>query len=116
MRRDDTRDSRGDQGIGARRRAALVGAGLQIDIKCRAARPIARLFERQNLGMFLIGVDMEAASHHFAVAHHHRAHHRVRAGLAASFASEFQRFAAGRYLPSAYHARALPPERRTAKR
>ncbi len=39
------------------------------------------------------GIGVEAAAHHFAVAHQHRAHHRIGAGQRPALARQVERFA-----------------------
>ena len=91
--RHDARDAGLDQRIDAGRRAALVRAGLQIEIERGAARLLAGLRERDNFGVMEPGVGVEAAAHDFAIAHQDRAHQRIGAGQRPAFARQVERFA-----------------------
>ena len=48
---DNPDDTGLDDGTAARRRAAMVGAGLQSDVECCPPRPVAGLFQRVALGV-----------------------------------------------------------------
>ena len=67
------RDARGDQGIGARRRAAGVTARFEADVSGRAARCCSRLAQRQHFGMGVAGAGVESLADDDAVAHEHAA-------------------------------------------
>ena len=82
-----------NQGVGAGRRAALVGARLQVQVERGAARLLAGLRQRDHLGVLDAGVGVEAAAHHFAIAHQHGAHHGIRAGQRPALARQVERFA-----------------------
>ena len=92
-RRHHARHARRNQGFGAWRRAALVRAGLQIQVYRGPARLPAGLAQRDHLRMVHAAIRMKAAAHHFAVAHHYRAHHGVGTGQRPALARQVQRFA-----------------------
>ncbi len=77
-RSHDSTNSRGDDGISARRRPPLMGAGLKIDKKCSAICFWAGVIEGPDLGVFYPVVGVSARAHNVAVrVHHHRTHVRV---------------------------------------
>ena len=80
--RDDARDARLDQGVGAGRVRPWCEQGSRVDIQGGAARLFAGLFERDDFGVFHAGVGVEAAAHHFAIAHQHGADQWIGAGQA----------------------------------
>ena len=73
---DDTRDAGFDDRVGARRRAAVMGARLERDVERRAARLLARLLERRGLGVAHELVLVPALADDLAVAHDDRADER----------------------------------------
>ena len=54
---------------------------------------LAGLLERDDFGVVQPGVGVEAAAHHFAVAHQHGAHHGVGTGQRPALARQVERFA-----------------------
>ena len=64
---DHARHARLHQRVGAGRRAALMRARLQRDVERRAARLLAGLFERENLGVLGLRVGVEPAADYLAV-------------------------------------------------
>ena len=75
------------------RRAALVRAGLQIQIEGGAARLVAGLRQGDDFGVVQPGVGVKAAAHHFAIAHQDRSHQRIGTGQRPAFARQVERFA-----------------------
>ena len=75
--RDDAGDAGGDQRVGARRRAAVVAARLEVDVDGRPAG-VARGPQRRHLGVVAARPLVPALADDDAVADDHRAHHRVR--------------------------------------
>ncbi len=71
-------------------------ARLKRDVERRAARPLARLFERDDLGVLDSRPGVEAATDDFVVplilTHDHRADRRVGADAPNALLSEIQRF------------------------
>ena len=92
-RRDDARDARLDQCVDARRRAALVRAGLQVQIEGGAARLLGGLRQGDDFGVVKPGVGVKAPSHHFAFTHQDRSHQRIGTGQRPAFARQVERFA-----------------------
>src|SRR6185369_11547487 len=78
--RYDARYAGLDQRIDAGRRAALVRAGLQVEIECGTSRLLAGLREGDNFGVVETGVGVEAAAYDFAIAHQDRSYQRIGAG------------------------------------
>ena len=91
--RHHARHAGADQRIGAGRRAALVRAGLQVEVERGAARLLAGLRQGDDFGVLQPGVGVEAAAHHFAVAHQHRAHHGIGTGQRRALARQVEGFA-----------------------
>ena len=81
---DDPRDTGPDQGVGARRGVAGVGAGLQRHVDGRAAGPLPRPLEGDRLGVGAAETPVVALAHHLPVAHHDGADHRVRGDAVAA--------------------------------
>ena len=90
-RRHDARNTRGDHGIGAGRRLAVVRAGLQRDVQRRAARRLAGTPQRLDLGMGPAAGLGPAAADNDAVLDDHRAYGRVRPSAAQSAPAERKR-------------------------
>ena len=74
---DDARDSGGDDRVGARRRAPVVGARLERHVERRPARRVAGLLERDRLRVTNAFVLVPALPHDLAVAHDDRADERM---------------------------------------
>ena len=91
--RDDARHAGQDQRVHAGRSAALVRAGLQVEIEGGAARLLAGLREGDDFGVVEPGVSVEAAADHFALAHQDGAHQGVGTGQRPAFARQVERFA-----------------------
>ena len=70
----------GNQRIGARRRAAVVRAGLQRHIGGGATRPLAGFAQRVYLGMRLTGTLVETRADHPVAMRDHATHARIRLG------------------------------------
>ena len=87
-RRHDPRNARGDDGVGAWRRLAVVRAGLQRDVERRAARRRAGAPQGLDLGMGPATGLGPAAADNGAVLDDDRAHGRVRPGPAQSAPAE----------------------------
>ena len=90
-RGDDARDARRDDGVGAGRRPAEMRAGLERHIERRAARRLARLAERDDLGVRPAARRRDAAPDDDAVLHENRADRRVRRGEAERALAEVER-------------------------
>ena len=73
------RDAGLDDRVGARRRAAEMRARLERDVQRRAARPLARLLERRNLGVRRAVSGVPPFADDLAPAHQHRPDQRMRA-------------------------------------
>src|SRR5215470_10005353 len=80
-----------DDGVGAWRRAAVVGARLERHVEGRATRSVAGLLERDHLGMADSVVLVPALPYDVAVLHDDGADERVVAGLAATALGELER-------------------------
>ena len=87
----DARHSRRHDRVGARRRATVMRARLERHVEGRAARCVARLLERDRLGVPDSVVGVPALPHDLAVSHDDRADKRIVAGLAASLLGQFER-------------------------
>ncbi len=74
---DDARDARGDDRVGARRRRPVVRARLERDVHRRAPRALARLGQRDRLGVAPARLS-DALGDDDAVAHEDRADGRLR--------------------------------------
>jgi len=88
---DDAFDSRRDDGVRARRRAAVRAAGFERDAKRRAARietTFLRVMERLDFRVRQARAPMPAAPDDFAIVHQHRANHRIRRGRAVTAPGE----------------------------
>ena len=66
-------------------------ARLQAHVHRRAARFFARCFERDYFRVVAPIVLVKTFADNLAVAHHHAAHHRIRAGQTNAFARKRQR-------------------------
>jgi len=78
----DPGDRGGEDRVGARRLAALVGAGLEREVQRRSGRiaaAAAAVGERRDLGVQLAERLMAALADRLAVAHDHRPDERIRA-------------------------------------
>ena len=75
-------DARGDDGVGARRRAALMRARFQRHVECRAAGAVAGFFEREHFGVFYAGPGVEAAADDGVITHDYGAYSGIRAHAA----------------------------------
>ncbi len=71
------RQSRGDHGIGTRRRPSHVRARLQRDVHRGTARTLACRAQRRDLGVITAVFGVKALPHQFAIANDHRADHRI---------------------------------------
>src|SRR6185312_2708344 len=89
----DLRDAGADQGIRAGSRAARMRAGLQRQIDGRSARRVARLFERENLGVLHGVPGVKAAPHNLAAGHDQCADHGIGRGERDTFPCERERLA-----------------------
>ncbi len=90
-RRHDAGDSGRDDGVGARRRAALVRARLERDVERRAAGLLARRLERDHLGVRPAGPLVPALADNLAVGDDDRADDRVRMRRSAPTLGELER-------------------------
>ena len=63
----DALDSRGDDGVGAGAGATHMRAGLEIEVKGRAARSFAGLLNGENLSVLLACVSMRSAADDLAI-------------------------------------------------
>src|SRR5581483_11638732 len=88
---DDARHAGRDDGVGARRRAAVMGAGLEGHVERRPARPLARLLERDRLRVTDGVVLVPALADDLPVADDHGADERMVADLAAAAFRELER-------------------------
>ena len=80
--------------VGARRLAALVGAGLERHVQRRPRRLVTAgpaVLQRRHLGVRAAELGVEALADHLAVAHQHRADQRVRADPAAAALGQLER-------------------------
>ena len=87
----DARDARSDQGVRARRRAAVVRARLERDVRGRIACALLRDVQRHGLGVRLAGRDVPALGDGGAVARDHAADDGVRRGRARAALRELER-------------------------
>ena len=90
-RRHHARHPHADQRVHARRGAALVRAGLQIQIQRGAPRQFPGLRQRDRLGVMHPGIRVKTPAHNPAVALEHRPHHGVGAGQRAAFPRQAKR-------------------------
>ena len=91
-RPSDPGDPRVHHRIGTGRRAALVGAGLEGDVKRSPSCARPRAFDRQSLGMGLAGTGVETFTGELAqVVEHDRSDHRVGAGEMTRAGGELER-------------------------
>ena len=88
---DDARDPGVDHGVGAGRRAAVVGARLERHVEGRAARGVSGLLERDRLGVADSVVLVPALPHDLAVAHDDGADEGMVAGLAPPALGQLER-------------------------
>ena len=88
---DDACDTRLDDRVRARRRPPVVRARLERDVERRAAGPVARLLERDRLGVLHARELVPALADGLAVADEHRADERMILDLAASALGELER-------------------------
>ena len=88
---DDARHSRRDDGVGAGRRPPVMRARLERHVERRAARSVARLLERDRLGVADSVVLVPALPHDLAVSHDDRADERMVARLSASALGQLER-------------------------
>ncbi len=87
---DGARDAGRHEGVGARRRLALVAAGLERAVERGAGGQQARLGERHRLGVGLAGAEVVAAPDDRAVPDQHGADERVGMRAAAAALREFE--------------------------
>ena len=87
---DNSREARGDDGVGAGAGAAFVAAGLETDVQRRAARFFARGLERNDFGMIAPVVLMKAFAEDFAVFDDHGADHGIGTGKPHAIAREVE--------------------------
>src|SRR4051812_13398415 len=87
-RDDNAPYSRRDQGVGARRRLAMVGTGLEGDVERRTARAVAGSPERRDLGVLLAVASVKPLADDGAIANDDGADHRVRRRLSPPAAGE----------------------------
>ena len=66
-----------DQTVGTGPCPSMMGTGLKRDIGGCAARPLARLLQRQHFGMGLARPPVPAFAHHLAITHNDAAHTRI---------------------------------------
>src|SRR5581483_9458174 len=88
---DDAGDAGRDHRVGARRRAPVVAAGLEVDVERGPARPRARLRERERLGVREARLLVPAFAHHRAVLDDDAADPRVRGGRIQPEAGQLER-------------------------
>ena len=69
-----------DQTVGTGPCPSMMGTGLKRDIGGCAARPLARLLQRQHFGMGLARPPVPAFAHHLAIPHDDAAHTRIGRG------------------------------------
>ena len=87
----DAPDTGGDQRVGTRSGATVVGARLERDVRGRAARPIAGRVQRFDLGVGAAGRLRRALADDDAVPHEDATDPGVRRGAPASRGRERQR-------------------------
>ena len=90
-RRDDARDAGGDDGVGARRRFAVMRAGLERDVERRAACRRAGAAQRLDFGVRPAARLGPAAADNVAVLDDHGADRRIGPGAAEPAPSEAKR-------------------------
>src|ERR1043166_926866 len=91
QRRDDTFDPGTDNGVGARRRLALMRAWLERDVHRRALGGLLGALERLDLGMGAAAVLRPAARKDDAVLDDHGADRRIGPGVAEATPAEIER-------------------------
>src|SRR4029077_299730 len=112
---DDARNPRGDDGIGAGRRPAVVRARLERHVEGRALGPIAGLLQRDRLGVADSVVLVPALADDLAVVLDDRADERMIRGLPPSALGQLERplevaHARSRTRPSYACATSSPPK------
>ena len=90
-RRDDARHPGRDQRVGARRGAPVMRAGLERDVRGRAAGAITGSRERAGFGVRASGRLGGALADDLAVAHEHAADPRIRRGTTTGGGAHLQR-------------------------
>src|SRR6185369_7105606 len=114
----DLGDPRRDHRVSARRRAAVVRAGLQGHIERRAARPLSGVAERLDLGMRTADLAMPAAADDLVPLHENGTDHRIgRSAVAPAGGqpeSQAERFSRGGQWRTP--AAGSPPGRRPSRR